>query len=234
MVWNNFGLTEAKIVAMFPNADALDFGIAGTIDDAIGRAVQDVLDLMPERIYRLFTERVELEIMVGPASGAEVSYTLGLGKLAKVNVDSMRAYVQAMDDRFIKPDRIPTYLEDNYTNNITLSGGNNEIATFLAGTVQKNNFYMITYEIDPETITSFPGAARIAQYRTAFELGSMLYTSEEETTWQLVTDYGQLADRLFDDLKEGKIIFDSVRTLRFAKDIMPATSEMSVVKKYRA
>lgn len=239
--YNRFGKVAADVTKLYPGTVTADYDNGGAngatnIEGALDRAVFEIAASLTPAVFRSLTT-VDAQEVVSYATQGQTSFSLGM---APVVSGSVHLWIYPM---------LPplggaygdTYLDSCWYQKPTL--GYNEVSaseyvvnvtngsiTYSGRTLQAGERVYASYNVDMDSATfASPMLGQIAVLGAAAELGEQLYSTATQE-WALVTQYRERFNRFLEQLKDGTLIPDEVRRLKYFEEIERSNSEVRSIR----
>lgn len=228
MAYNRFGALFGSVVSLYPGSDAADYGGQTAIEEAIDRAVDQVAQALPERIWRALCQP-EMERLVGRASAGQTT----LPAVARLPVVAGSVHLwHGFPDQF-ESRPLLSYESGPGVYEVAASAFLLVPATgviSLTNGLQSDEQVFVSYEADTASSSfSAPSLARMVVRGAAAELGARLY-SEANQEWKLVDEYRQAFLRDLEALRSGDLVPDEVRARAYWSEPAPRSGGVSSVR----
>lgn len=245
--FNRFGEVYTDVTALYPGTVTADYDAGGSdgqakIEGALDRAVFMVAAALPPALYKALT-RVDAEEVVAYAAQGVSAWTLGMFPIVAGTVHLWRYPLLTPDgsgwysnqypgvgDWYRPPakgyNEIPTtdYSVNAATGVVTYTG---------SAPIGLGESIFASYDVSRDAATFTSGMlGQIAVLGAAAELGAMLYSTPAQE-WALVTKYAASFDSLLAQIKDGSLIPDEVRKLKYFTQIERTSNEVRSVRALR-
>ena len=228
MPYNNFGLTTADVVALYPGTVASDFGGSAPIQSALDSATELVAAALTPQTFEALTWP-QLEMVEARATAGQGTVQLGITPV-------IPKYVHIWKGQPVLFTTKPRMITDPfYTMGVGLSAStayagyygtcteldSSQFTATAAGLVTlmvplvANDLVFATYKIDVTSPNyAEPSLAKIAVRIAGAELGARIYMSGD-SQWGLVDMYAKQGAAYIEALRDGSMIPDQIRLLRW-------------------
>lgn len=239
--YNRFGKVYTDVIACYPGTVAADYDAGGAsgqtrVEDAMDRATMEVAAALPPAVYKALTD-VEAQEVVSYASAALASFTLGM---VPVVAGSVHLWLYPLlppaggewntgewSDAWYRPPSIGYNEVPTADYSVTASSG---AIAYAGRTIALGERVFASYRVDVDNASfACPMLGQIAVLGAAAEMGERLYSAATQE-WALVTQYRTRYNALLEQLKEGTLIPDEVRRLKYFTEVERTNNEVRSVR----
>ncbi len=230
MGYNRFGAVYTSVIALYPGTAVGDYGTQAIIEDSLDRACDRIANALTPGTYKAMTEP-SLELIVRRAADAQTSATLGLKPIV---TGSLHLWTGQPVLFGTKP-RLLTEFNGGGVTELISSAFSVVDATGVVTTLPliAQDVAYATYQVDVANAAfSMPSLARLAVRGAAAEQGSKLYT-ESTQEWALVERYRTDFDDDLEALKDGTLVPDEIRAMRWWSEVDRSGPGISSARLFR-
>jgi len=243
--YNRFGKTSTSVLALYPGTVAADYdsgGAAGAanIEGALDRAVFLVAASLPPAVFRALTD-VDAQEVVDYATANQTTWTLGI---VPIVAGSLHLWLYPLPVPPGRQQGVSGYFSDDWSR--PPAKGYSEVdpaeygvvaatgaVTYSGRAVGVGERVFASYAVDHDNASfTSPMLGQIAVLGAAAELGTLLYSSATQE-WALVTSYAARFAAMLAQLKDGSLVPDEVRKLKYFTEIERSSGEVRSVPFYR-
>lgn len=243
--YNRFGKTSASVLSLYPGTVTADYDSGGAsgavnIEGALDRAVFQVAASLPPAVFKAITE-VQAQEVISSATAGLTSWTLGL---VPVVAGSVHLWLYPLPVPPGRQQGVSGYFSDDWYRPPAM--GYNEVpttdysvaastgvVTYTGRTIGAGERVFASYTVDHDNASfTSPMLGQTAVLGAAAELGTLLY-SRSTQEWALVTRYAEQFAAMLAQLKDGSLIPDEVRKLKYFIEIERSNNEVRSVPFYR-
>ena len=238
--YNRFGKLYTDVSACYPGTATTDYDAGGAsgqtrIEEALDRATLEVAAALTPAVYKALTV-VEAEEVVAYASAGQASFTLGVIPITSGTLHlwlypmvppTGSTWGSSYDEGWSKPP-VLGYNEIASTDySVAVSTG---VITYTGSSIALGSRVFASYSVNTDS-ASFASLmlGQIAVLGAAAELGERLYSSATQE-WALVTQYRTRYNDLIAKLKDGELVPDEVRKLKYFTEIERTNNEVRSVR----
>lgn len=241
--YNRFGMVHGDVTALYPGTALADYDAGGAagqtkIEGAIDRAVFEVTAALPPAVFKAMTN-VEAQEVIDYATANLAAFTLGMVPVVAGSVH-LWLYPLApplggvwtslngvVNDAWYKPP-VKGFLgvaAADYA--VTASTG---AISYTGRAINAGERVFASYSVDVDNAAfSSPMLGQVAVLGAAAELGERLYSASTQE-WALVTQYRTRYNDLIKQLKDGSLIPDEIRKLKYFTEIERVNNEVRSVR----
>ncbi len=222
--YNRFGATFDKVMALYPGTSVEDYDSQEAIEDCLDVMSRMLASAMSPAFYDQLTEP-QLELVVRRAVASQATAQLGLTPVVANTIRLWRISGGALiDQRQLSKPQPGVAEEAGYTLNIATGA-----ITVITPALGANDLVYASYQVDVEnTAFSIGGLADVVIYGAAADLGAKLYT-EGSQAWELVETYRKRWESALEALRDGTLVPDELRAMRWWTEVDRATSQIRTI-----
>jgi hypothetical protein len=240
--YNRFGKVYTDVIACYPGTVVADYDGGGAsgqtrVEEAMDRATLEVAASLTPAVYKALTD-VEAQEVVSYATAGQSSFTLGM---VPVVAGSVHLWIYPLtppagadwnggewnSDAWYKPPTVGFNEVETTDYSVTEATG---AISYTGPTIGLGQRVFASYRVDVDN-ASFSSLmlGQIAVLGAAAELGERLYSSATQE-WALVTQYRTRYNDLLKQLKDGALIPDEVRKLKYFTEVERTNNEIRSVR----
>ena len=243
--YNRFGKVYNDIIACYPGTVLADYDAGGSagqtkVEDALDRSTLETAASLSPEVFTALT-RVNAEEVIAYATAGLAAWTLGSVPIVAGSVHLwIYPLVSPAGSGWTGSSVSEYFSGDAYTPpsigfnevpaadySVTASSG---ATTYSGRAISAGERVYASYSVDVDNATfTSPMLGQIAVLGAAAELGERLYSASTQE-WMLVTQYRTRYNALLKELKDGSLIPDEIRRLKYFKEIERTSNEVRSVR----
>lgn len=245
--FNRFGKLYTDVMSLYPGTVVADYDAGGAagqtkIEDALDRAVFMVAAALPPALYKALTN-VDAEEISNFATQGQTDFNLGMFPVVAGTVHLWR-YPLLVPNGSTWSGAMSPWGADWYkppsmgynevsTTDYSVTALTGAIAYTGTSAINKGERIYATYNVNRDAATFACGMlGQVAVLGAAAELGAMLFSTPSQE-WALVTKYATSFDSLIAQIKDGSLVPDEVRKLKYFTEIERMSNEVRSVRLLR-
>lgn len=239
--YNRFGKVFGDVMRCFPGTVVADYDAGGAngqtnIESAMDRATMEVAAALPPAVFNALTN-VQAQEVISYASAGLASFTLGM---VPVIAGSVHMWLYPLlpppggmwnaslwSAEWFRPPTIG-FLEAPTADYVVTASTGAISYTGRAVNLGERVFASYSVDVDNAAFSSLM-LGQVAVLGASAELGELLY-SQGTQEWALVTQYRERYQSLMDQLKDGSLIPDEVRKLKYFTEVERTNNEVRSVR----